>query len=137
MTEGSLEGGVSHPYDTGSSALGLWRAALLQMRVLSYFVSNGSTSYKTTPETLANSHRSLGTRPRQDYTHCVMLNNCVSARWSPVCQYLAITSLRDTVTLFALAAFLLTSVFPFRYFRFRTSVSVSAFSTCPCLPGIV
>ena len=31
MTEGSLEGGVTHPYATGSSALGLWRAALLQM----------------------------------------------------------------------------------------------------------
>ena len=28
---------------------------------------------KTTPETLANCHRSLGTSPRQDYTHRVML----------------------------------------------------------------
>jgi len=35
MTEGSLEGGVTHPYDTGSSALGLRRASLLQIRVLS------------------------------------------------------------------------------------------------------
>jgi len=43
-------------------------------------LSNGSTSYKTTPETLANTHCSLGMRPRQDYTHCVMLNDCVSAR---------------------------------------------------------
>ena len=29
---------------------------------------NDSTSYKTTPETLANSHRSRKMRPRQDYT---------------------------------------------------------------------
>ena len=35
MTVGSLEGGVTHPYDTGSSALELWRVSLLQMRVLS------------------------------------------------------------------------------------------------------
>ena len=41
-------------------------------------------------------HRSLVTRPRQDYTHRVMLNDCVSARWSPMYQYLALTSLRDS-----------------------------------------
>ena len=35
--------------------------------------TNGWTSYKTTPETLTNSHHSLGMRPRQDYTHSVML----------------------------------------------------------------
>ena len=45
-----------------------------------------------------HSHHSLGTSPRQDYTHCVMLNDCVSASWRPM---------------------------------YRTSVSVSAFSTCP------
>ena len=39
------------------------------------------TSYETTPETLTNSHCSLGMRPQQDYTHPVMLNNYVSARW--------------------------------------------------------
>ena len=32
---GSLEGGVTHPYDTVSSALGLQQASLLQMGVLS------------------------------------------------------------------------------------------------------
>ena len=92
-------------------------------------------------ETLANTHRSLGTRPRQDYTHCVMLNDCVSARWSPKYQCLALTSLRDSHRLPTRhirepgtdqqAAFLLISIFLFSYFRFRTSVSISAFSTCP------
>ena len=51
-----------------------------------------STSNKTTQETLANSHCGLGMRPRQDYTH-IMLNNCVSAHWDPMCQCLALTSL--------------------------------------------
>ena len=55
----------------------------------------GLTSYKTTPETLANNHHSLRLRPRQDFTHRVMLNNCVSAHWSLMCHYLALTSLRD------------------------------------------
>ena len=51
-------------------------------------------------ETLANklTYRSLGTRPRQDYTHCVMLNDCVSARWSPMHQYLALTSKKTSCT---------------------------------------
>ena len=40
--------------------------------------TNGSTSYEMTPETLANSHHSLGMRPRKDYTDSVMLNDCVS-----------------------------------------------------------
>ena len=35
-------------------------------------------------------------RQRQDYTDHVMLNDCVSARWSPMYQYLALTSLRDS-----------------------------------------
>ena len=43
-----------------------------------------------------SSHRSLGIRPRQDYTHCVMLNDCISARWSPMCQSLALASFRDS-----------------------------------------
>ena len=55
-----------------------------------------SASYKTTPETLANSHCSLGMRPRQDYTHRGMLNDCVSARWSPMCQYSALTLFGDS-----------------------------------------
>ena len=60
------------------------------------FFTIGSTSYKTTPETLAYRHCSLGMRQEEDYTHCVMLNNCVSARWSPMCQCLSLTSLRDS-----------------------------------------
>ena len=76
-------------------------------------------------------HRSLGMRPRLDYTHCVMLNDCVSAPWSPMYQYLALTSLRDS------------HPFPTRhirepgtdrrlfftllYFHFRTSVSILRF----------
>ena len=70
----------------------------MQMRVLSRFFSNGSTSYKTTPETLAR-WRSLETRPRQEYTHRVMVNDCVIARWSPMYQYLALTLLRDSHSL--------------------------------------
>ena len=84
----------------------------------------------------ANTHRSLGTRPKQDYTDSVMLNDCVSARWSPMYQYLALTSLRDSHRLptrhirepgnvrrlfFSLPYFV--SVLPFPYFGFRTSVS--------------
>ena len=38
----------------------------------------------------------LGTSPRQDYMHRVMLNDRVSARWSLMYQYLALTSLRDS-----------------------------------------
>ena len=54
--------------------------------------ANGSTNNKTTPETLANSHRGLGMRPQQS-THVVMLNDCVSAHWSSMYQCLALTSL--------------------------------------------
>ena len=94
-------------------------------------------------DTLANTHRSLGTRPRLDYTHRVMLNDFVSARWSPMYQYLALTSLRDGHPLptrhirepgtdrrlfFSLPYFRTSvSVLRFPYFGFRTS----AFSTCP------
>ena len=60
----------------------------------------------------------------------------LSARWSPMYQYLALTSLRGSHPLPTRnirqsgprqATFLLTSVFPFPYFRFRTSVSVQRF----------
>ena len=63
--------------------------------------TNGSNSYETTPETLANSHRSLGMRPQQDYiyTHCVMLNDCVSGPWSPMYQCSAFTLLGDSYPL--------------------------------------
>ena len=87
--------------------------------------------YKTSPETLANTHRSLGTSPRQDYTHRVKLNDCVSARWSPMYQYLALTSLRDSHPLPTrhirepIDGFSSESL---PYFRFRTSVSVLPFS---------
>ena len=75
-----------------------------------------------------------------------MLNDCVSARWSPMYQYLALTSLRDSHRLptrhirepgnvrrlfFSLPYFV--SVLPFPYFGFRTS----AFSTCPACPNRV
>ena len=71
-----------------------------------------------------------------------MLNDCVSARWSPMYQYLALTSLRDSQRLptrhirepgnirrFFFSLLYFVSVLPFPYFGFRTS----AFSTCPCL----
>ena len=74
-------------------------------------------------ETLENTRRSLGTRPRQDYAHRVH----PSARWSPMYHYLALTSLRDNHPM------------PTRHIRepgadrrlffshFRTSVSVLRF----------
>ena len=37
-------------------------------------------------------------RPRQDYTHRVMLNDCVCACWSPMYQCLTLTLLIETVT---------------------------------------
>ena len=78
---------------------------------------------------------SLGTRPRQDYTHRVMLNNCVSAHWSPMYQYLALTSLRDSHPLqsrtFVNQVTDRLLFFSLLYFRFRTSISISAFPTCP------
>ena len=63
------------------------------------FAKFGSRSYKTTPETLADSHCSLGMRPRQDHTLRVVLNNHVSTHWSPMCHYLALTSLRDNYSI--------------------------------------
>ena len=99
---------------------------------------NGSTSYETTPETLANSCCSLGMRPRQDYSHLVVLTDCVSACLSPMCQYSALILLKDGHPLttghkcesvrhwILTSSFLLTSVLQFPYFCFRTS----AFSTC-------
>ena len=48
-----------------------------EVSVVIVFFANGSTTYETTTETLAKSHHSLGMRPQQDYTHRVMLNNCV------------------------------------------------------------
>ena len=50
----------------------------------------GLNEFKTTPETLAN----IVTGMRQD---AVMLNDCVSARWSPVCQYLVLTLLEESL----------------------------------------
>ena len=107
--------------------------------------ANGSTSYKTIPETLANSHRSLGMRPQQDYLHRVMLNDCdcISAHWSPMCQCLALTLLRDSC-LWAIKhshesvrhqtpiGGFSSPVLRFLYFHFHTS----AFSTCPCMGHI-
>ena len=53
--------------------------------------SKGSTNHRTTPETLPNSHHSLEMRPRQDYTHRIMINDCVSVHWSLMCQYSTLT----------------------------------------------
>ena len=68
-----------------------------------------------------------------------MLNDCVSARWSPMYQYLALTSLRDSHRLPTrhirepgTGRWLF---FSLPYFCFRTSISISAFSTCP-LPSL-
>ena len=45
---------------------------------------------------MAQSVTKLLPRATQDYTHRVMLNNCVSARWSSMYLYLALISLRDS-----------------------------------------
>ena len=78
-----------------------------------------------------NTHRSLGTRPRQDYTYRVMLNDYVSACWSPMYQYLALTSLRDSHPLPTRHICELGTdrqlFFSLPYFRFHTSVSVLRF----------
>ena len=83
-------------------------------------------------------------RPRQDYTHHVMLNDCVNARWSPMCQYSALTSLEDSHPLatayspesvrhqtliggYSSHFHTLVSVLPFQHFH----LSTSAFSTFP------
>ena len=94
--------------------------------------------YETTQ---ANTHRSLGTRPRHDYAHRVILNDCVSAPWSLMNQCLALTSLRDSHLLptrhireLGTDRQLFFSL-PFPCFRFCTSVSISAFSTCPLMYG--
>ena len=58
---------------------------ILQLVLQSYSpMAQSELQIYTTPETLANTHRSLGTSPRQDYMHRVMLNDRVSARWSPM-----------------------------------------------------
>ena len=80
---------------------------------------------------------SLGMRPRQDYMHRVILNDCVSARWSPMYQYLALISLRDSHSLptrhIREPGTDKWLFFSLPYFCFRISVSVLAFSTCPAL----
>ena len=88
-----------------------------------------STRYKTTPETQGNTV--VSERDQDKTTRTVSsYKTTVSARWSPMYQYLALTSLRNSHRL------------PTRhtrelgtdrrlFFCFRTSVFVSAFSTCP------
>ena len=72
---------------------------------------------------------------RDQDTHCVMINDCVLAVVRCISTWLSHRleshPLPQGTSGHRHAAFLLTSVFPFPYFRFRTSVSVSAFSTCP------
>ena len=69
----------------------------------------------------------------QANTHRVMLNDCVSARWSPMHQYLALTLPRDSHPLptrhiceliggFSSHFRISVSVLPFPYFGFRFSV---------------
>ena len=75
-----------------------------------------------------NTRRSLGTRPRQDYAHRVILVlagvRCIST-W--------LSHRLETVTLCLQGTFVNQAPIGgfFSHFRFRTSVSVSAFSTCP------
>ena len=89
----------------------------------------GSPMAQPATETLANTHRSLGTSPRQDYTQ----NDCVSACWSRMYQYFALTSLRDSHPLparhirepiggFSSHFRISVSVLPFPYFSFCFSV---------------
>ena len=87
----------------------------------------------------------LGMRPRQDYTRRVMANKCAHGHQSPMCQCLALTSLRDSHPLptrhihekvrcqalidgfFFLPYFCFhttVSVLWFQYFHFHTTVSV-------------
>ena len=60
-----------------------------------------------------------------------MLNDCVSAHWSPMYQYLALTSLRDSHRLptkhICEPGNVRRLFFSIPYFRFRTSVSVLRF----------
>ena len=69
-------------------------------------------------------------RPRQDYTHHVMLNGRVSTRWSLMCQYSALTLLRDSHPLPTRQSKALNTdrrlFFSLPYFSFCTS----AFFTC-------
>ena len=117
----------------GSSALGLRQALLSQCAC-----SDSQTQTKTNGECMGQpcglyAHRSLRTSPRQDCTHRVMLNDYVSARCSPIYQYLALTSLRDSHPLptrhicepiggFSSHFCISISVLPFRYFGFSFSV---------------
>ena len=65
------------------------------------------------------------------HRNCVMLNNFVRARWSPMYQYLALTSLRDSHRLptrhIREPGTNRRLFFSLLYFRFRTSVSVLPF----------
>ena len=71
------------------------------------------------------------TKTRLHYTQCVVLNDCVSARWSPMCQYLALTSLRDSHRLptrhIREPGTDRWLFFSLPYFRFCTSVSALRF----------
>ena len=82
-------------------------------------------------ETLENTRRSLGTRPRQDYAHRVIL---VLAGVRCIITWLS--HRLETITLCLQGTFVNQApiggfFFSLPYFRFRTSVSVSAFSTGP------
>ena len=66
---------------------------VMQMRVLSKLFANGSTSYETTPETLAIVTVVSRIETTTRHPPC-----SASARWSLMCQCLALTSLTDSHT---------------------------------------
>ena len=89
-----------------------------------------ATSFKTTPETLANCHHN----ETETLRHHVMLNDCVGARWSPVCQYSLLTLLEESPFVYKAQSWVNKALdikrwlfFSLPYFGFRTS----AFFTCP------
>ena len=78
----------------------------MSVRVEALYGLSRESGYARLPQDCSSfqrhSNQSLGMRPRQDYTHCVMLNDCVSARLSLLYgqyQYLAHTSLKDMTLL--------------------------------------
>ena len=66
------------PYSRDSDTASVYHSSLLNI------FASGSTSYRTILNTKipTNSHCSLATRPRQYWTKRIMLNKCVSVRWS-------------------------------------------------------
>ena len=58
---------------------------------------SGLTRHRTTPTIPANIHYSLRMRPWQDYTQCVVLNNCYCSLASEVQVFATLTLLGDSL----------------------------------------